>query len=117
MQTNRTSLEPNWIGLDPVKEIENPNQFFKTLSEENPAESLLKRGYAVIKLPENLKQSYAKFAIALDEFCNKPLSQKAEYATKFDNSTYTPNQFHGYSRMEGLKEQYMVPSQNVIYSL
>ncbi len=57
--------------------------------------------------------AYSKFSSALEAFCSRPIEEKALYAkienkTKMDDSKWTPNQFHGYSRMEGLKEQFMV---------
>jgi len=41
-------------------------------------------------------------------FVNKTILKKIKYAKTYDNSKYSPNQFHGYSRMQGLKEQYMI---------
>jgi len=44
----------------------------------------------------------------LAAFCNQSMEEKTKFAITMDNSKWTPNQFHGYSRMEGLKEQYMI---------
>ncbi len=58
-------------------------------------------------------RGFIQFPQALELFCRLNLVDKAKYAqlenqTKMDDSTFTPNQFHGYSRIEGLKEQFMV---------
>jgi hypothetical protein len=49
----------------------------------------------------------------LAAFCKLPIEEKAKFAkvennTLMEDTKWTPNQFHGYSRMEGLKEQFMV---------
>jgi len=51
---------------------------------------------------------YDAFSRSLDAFFSQRLEEKAKFATLYDDSTYSPNQYHGYSRMEGLKEQYMI---------
>jgi len=102
--------QPEWGGLEECLEIPDPKEFIQELIESDLAESLINRGYALIPLDEDLKKVYADFALSLKAFCDQDISEKVKFATLMDNSKYTPNQFHGYSRMEGLKEQYMIRS-------
>jgi len=106
---NQEELSPEWSGLDPNVEVEDPAKFIEELLNEDIATSLLQRGYAVFRLNEETKKVYSDFAVSLAMFCHQPLEEKAKYATLMEssnNSVFTPNQFHGYSRMEGLKEQF-----------
>lgn len=102
--------QPEWAGLESVADISEPKRFLSELLKESTAESLITRGYAVVKLDGDMKNAYTKFAIDFDAFCSQPIEEKAKFATKFTSIKHSPDQFHGYSRMEGLKEQYMVQS-------
>jgi hypothetical protein len=46
---NQDELSPQWGGLEPNVEIENPEKFLEDLLSEDIAVSLLERGYAVIR--------------------------------------------------------------------
>jgi hypothetical protein len=48
------SLQPEWGGLEDCTTIENPNQFLEELLNESVAQSLTTRGYAVIKVNNEL---------------------------------------------------------------
>eukprot|EP01119_Soliformovum_irregulare_P000448 TRINITY_DN10309_c0_g1_i2.p1 TRINITY_DN10309_c0_g1~~TRINITY_DN10309_c0_g1_i2.p1 ORF type:complete len:241 (+),score=57.61 TRINITY_DN10309_c0_g1_i2:36-758(+) len=99
--------QPQWVGLEPNVEV--PDSFFDELIAEPVARSLLTRGYALVELPRDVRRNYADFALALKAFCEQSQEEKARFATMMPDSTkWSPNQFHGYSKMEGLKEQYMI---------
>jgi len=73
----------------------------------------------VFELTEPVRQAYAEFALSFAVFCQLTLDQKAQFASTFESevgslpqvkgaSTFSPNQFHGYSQIQGLKEQFMI---------
>eukprot|EP01117_Protostelium_nocturnum_P006975 TRINITY_DN2502_c0_g1_i3.p1 TRINITY_DN2502_c0_g1~~TRINITY_DN2502_c0_g1_i3.p1 ORF type:complete len:270 (-),score=94.90 TRINITY_DN2502_c0_g1_i3:55-864(-) len=105
------SLQPEWAGMEDNAQVENPERFVQQLSEEDVALSLKERGYALIQLSETVMETYDNFSRSLDAFFNQSLEEKSKFATKMmgpSNQQFTPNQYHGYSRLEGLKEQFMI---------
>lgn len=90
-----------------------PRSFFQDLMKESPAHQMIKRGYAIVPISPDLTRIYGEFAESLALFCKQPLEEKLKFAqlkngTKMDDSRFTPNQYHGYSQMLGLKEQFMI---------
>ena len=77
----------------------------------------MRAGYAVLKLSQDVVQSCQNMHSAMQAFMKQPAQEKAKFATKTDDARYSPNQYHGYSKMKGLKEQFMVetfiPSTNL----
>ena len=115
--TDFSKLQPQWAGEEPSVEVD-AKVFFAELMKESPAQQMITRGYAVVSLAPATMRTYDDFYKALALFCNQPLAEKLKFAqlkngTKMDDSTFTPNQFHGYSQMQGLKEQLMIRAPGV----
>jgi len=102
--------QPDWAGTEEC--IDAPDNFIASLLKD-PASSLIKSGYALIELPEQITDTYTEFHDAFVAFSRAPEEDKERYASKqFEqgNKTkkFSPNQFHGFSVMSGLKEQFMM---------
>lgn len=69
---------------------------------------LLLLGYAIVKLSPEVIKACQDMHIAMATFMKQSADEKAKFATKTDDLLYSPNQYHGYSKMKGLKEQFMV---------
>lgn len=65
-------------------------------------------GYAILKLSPEVIESCQDMHAAMEAFMKQSTDEKAKFATKMDDTPYSPNQYHGYSKMKGLKEQFMV---------
>eukprot|EP01112_Ceratiomyxa_fruticulosa_P015827 TRINITY_DN470_c0_g1_i4.p1 TRINITY_DN470_c0_g1~~TRINITY_DN470_c0_g1_i4.p1 ORF type:complete len:413 (+),score=81.41 TRINITY_DN470_c0_g1_i4:1941-3179(+) len=99
--------EVDWAGLDDNYDVE--LSFVDEVLSKSVGESLVKRGYALALVDEPFIELRDGFQLALQAFCEQPLeTEKFKFAIKSDDTPHSPNQFHGYSRMEGLKEQFMI---------
>jgi isopenicillin N synthase-like dioxygenase len=101
------SDQPDWDGLKDALVVD-AKDFMRKLTSETIAESLTKRGYAVLKLSQEVVCACQNMHAAMEAFMKQPDEEKAKFATKTDDTKYSPNQYHGYSKMKGLKEQFMV---------
>ncbi|XP_062514336.1 uncharacterized protein LOC134189953 [Corticium candelabrum] len=101
------SEQPNWDGLKDALDVD-PHEFMQQILSEATAESLAKRGYAIVKLSPEVIKACQDMHIAMATFMKQSADEKAKFATKTDDLLYSPNQYHGYSKMKGLKEQFMV---------
>eukprot|EP00026_Physarum_polycephalum_P003733 Phypoly_transcript_03747.p1 GENE.Phypoly_transcript_03747~~Phypoly_transcript_03747.p1 ORF type:complete len:611 (+),score=151.66 Phypoly_transcript_03747:440-2272(+) len=98
--------QPNWAGTDAC--VPQPADYIPSVISEGVA-SLNKRGYAIIELPTEVSDAYSDFHAAFEAFSQSPLEHKQKYATQqFDTNAHSPNQFHGFSVVDGLKEQFMM---------
>ena len=99
--------QPEWAGREPNTDL--PSSFIEELLNEDKAESLLNRGYCVIKLDEKTTNYYSKFHTLIEEFFALKDSEKEKYALlQFEPDNNSPNQCHGYSQVSNLKEQFMM---------
>jgi len=101
--------QPEWAGTEDVDETIDPVRFISTLLREDPSDSLISRGYCVVRLDDAMLSLYSQFHSAFEKFVALPTAEKEKYAyLQFDPSVYSPNQYHGYSVVHGLKEQFMM---------
>ncbi len=99
--------QPHWANTEPAEFLS--NGFIQTLLSEDPAESLITRSYAIVELPPAASEAYSRFHDVFEEFSRQDEAHKLPYAfQQFSPQMHSPNQFHGFSVMEGLKEQFMM---------
>jgi len=104
--------QPDWAGTDECRDV--TTAFVEELlSSSNNlasvAETLINRGYAIVELTDQVIDTYSRFIHSFESFCHQDATTKAKYATLFtQNDTFSPNQFHGFSVVSGLKEQFMM---------
>src|SRR5690606_37283415 len=98
--------QPNWIGQEECRDV--GEEFVAQLLKESSTNSLIERGYAVVPLPEKTTKLYSDFHEAFECFSHSSEDNKRTFATLFTDDKYSPNQFHGYSEVAGLKEQFMM---------
>jgi len=98
--------QPIWIGKEECTLMK--DDFIPTLLGESPASSLISRGYAVVKISEKMTHLYSQFHQSFEIFSHSTEEHKKTYATLFTKDTFSPNQFHGFSVVTGLKEQFMM---------
>lgn len=98
--------QPEWAGKTEItpKGVEFIEEVIK-----NPSKSLVERGYAIIRLCESLTNNYSLFHSAWEEFSASKEENKVQYAIQqFEPKNNSPNQYHGFSVVGGLKEQFML---------
>jgi hypothetical protein len=101
--------QPEWAGTEAVDETVDAVSFISTLLQEDPSESLLRRGYCIVSVDDEYLQLSSAFHSTFEEFCALPEEEKHKFAfLQFDPNTHSPNQYHGFSTVDGLKEQFMV---------
>mmetsp|Transcript_60140 Transcript_60140/g.95497 ORF Transcript_60140/g.95497 Transcript_60140/m.95497 type:complete len:416 (-) Transcript_60140:59-1306(-) len=99
--------QPEWAGKEANAEV--PTSFIETLLDEDNAESLLNRGYCVVKLAEQTTTYYSQFHALIEQFFALSATEKQKYALlQFEAASNSPNQCHGYSQVSNLKEQFMM---------
>ena len=99
--------QPEWAGREPNENL--PLSFIDKLLNEDPADSLINRGYCVIKLESKITNYYSKFHTLIEQFFSLSQSEKEKYAfLQFEPNNNSPNQCHGYSQVSNLKEQFMM---------
>lgn len=101
--------QPTWAGEEAA--VDPGDGFLDALLLAAPAQVLNERGYCIVRLGVRDATTYAAFHADWQSFCALPSADKEHFAQlQFDRDpgTYSPNQFHGYSRMHGLKEQFML---------
>eukprot|EP00485_Elphidium_margaritaceum_P000809 CAMPEP_0202690272 /NCGR_PEP_ID=MMETSP1385-20130828/5300_1 /ASSEMBLY_ACC=CAM_ASM_000861 /TAXON_ID=933848 /ORGANISM="Elphidium margaritaceum" /LENGTH=403 /DNA_ID=CAMNT_0049345509 /DNA_START=35 /DNA_END=1243 /DNA_ORIENTATION=+ len=99
--------QPEWAGKEPNVDV--PASFIDELLQESNAESLLTRGYCVVKLDAQTTAYYSLFHGLIEEFFALKAAGKEKYALlQFEPSNNSPNQCHGYSKVSTLKEQFMM---------
>mmetsp|Transcript_798 Transcript_798/g.1199 ORF Transcript_798/g.1199 Transcript_798/m.1199 type:complete len:395 (+) Transcript_798:36-1220(+) len=97
--------QPNWCGTEPCVPVEG---LIDSLLQEGVISSLKTRGYGIVPLSPATRTSYDQFCFSFEEFCRLDLIEKADYALKqFCPGKHSPNQYHGFSKVGGLKEQFM----------
>jgi len=100
--------QPDWAGTEDVDSTLD-GSFVQTLIKEENQVSLLKRGYCLFPLDDMSLGLYSSFHDAFEKFSALPVPDKQRYAhLQFDKASYSPNQYHGFSVVEGLKEQFMM---------
>lgn len=98
--------QPDWAGEEAV--IDPPTGFVEALLSSPPARSLLSRDYCVMPLSNADVDVYSAFHSDWEEFCALSEGEKRGYAQlQFEPGLHSPNQFHGFSVVQGLKEQFM----------
>ena len=104
--------QPVWAGMEANHEFEDTNaalDFIETVIQEDSNVSLLTRGYAIIPLEQDTYETYNLFHTAFEQFSHQDLRQKSLVALQqFDHQDFSPNQYHGFSMVDGLKEQWMM---------
>lgn len=100
--------QPEWIGKEEVQAM--PEDFIPKLLQESSTESLIQRGYAVVHLPSETTELYSQFHSGFEEFSHSDPANKQLFATLYSKEAkkHSPNQYHGYSMVAGLKDQYMM---------
>eukprot|EP01118_Nematostelium_gracile_P003016 TRINITY_DN1345_c0_g1_i1.p2 TRINITY_DN1345_c0_g1~~TRINITY_DN1345_c0_g1_i1.p2 ORF type:complete len:347 (-),score=93.09 TRINITY_DN1345_c0_g1_i1:100-1140(-) len=106
MEKFKIGEQPNWIGKEPNADY--PTSFIKDLLSAPPTQNLIERGYTVIEIPPEVSDLYSRFHSVFEEFSRTDNEHKQKYATLYDKSSFSPNQFHGFSVVAGLKEQFML---------
>jgi len=100
--------QPNWAGKEECTDV--GEEFIGNLLNEKVTESLIQRGYAIVKLDKEVTELYSAFHKAFECFSHSEEEHRKKYATLFSQDKYSPNQFHGFSVVAGLKEQFMMRS-------
>lgn len=104
--------QPDWAGTEAVDNTIDATEFLGTLLAEDPSHSLIIRGYCVVVLEEEHLSLYSDFHSTFESFVHSPQKYKEQFAfMQFDPNSHSPNQYHGFSVVEGLKEQFMVCTQ------
>jgi hypothetical protein len=107
MGTFRLGVQPEWANVEPA--VPPSAAFSNTLLGEDPVVSLINRGYCVVPLPASTQNQYSAFYQSFQLFSAQDIKQKSEWAhVQFDPAKHTPNQYHGFSVVAGLKEQFMM---------
>jgi hypothetical protein len=97
--------QPEWAGTEPAVYVPD---LISTLLDEGTSTSLQKRGYGLVRLEKGTRDAYDSFFSSFEEFCDGSMEEKAAYALhQFDADEHSPNQYHGFSVVSGLKEQFM----------
>jgi len=100
--------QPEWTGVEPCVALTAAEQR-TLLCGEDVEEQLVSRGYAVVPVHEATQNLFSAFLSDFEAFSAMPLEDKHPFAvTQFDPAKHSPNQLHGFSRIDGLKEQFMV---------
>mmetsp|Transcript_14072 Transcript_14072/g.17743 ORF Transcript_14072/g.17743 Transcript_14072/m.17743 type:complete len:128 (+) Transcript_14072:161-544(+) len=100
--------QPEWAGISAC--VPKGKEFIEVLLT-NPTPCLIERGYAVVKVSQELYSCYSAFHAVWEEFSALPQEEKSRYAVQqFNQRTNSPNQYHGFSVVRGLKEQFMLRS-------
>jgi hypothetical protein len=73
--------QPEWSGTE--KCIYPGDGFIEKLLQESVAHQLKYRGYAVLRLQEDVIKTYSAFHTAFEEFSHQPLEVKRQFATTF----------------------------------
>ena len=99
--------QPQWIGIENC--TEQPIELIEELLKD-PIVSLIERGYAVVELQESIINCYSDFHSIWEEWTSNNLEMKSKYAIyQFgEDNNRTPNQYHGFSVVDKLKEQFMI---------
>jgi len=107
MGTFRLGVQPEWANIEPA---EHPSvSFTEKLLGEDPVTSLINRGYCVVPLSASTQDEYSAFYRSFQLFSAQDIKKKSEWAhVQFDPAKHTPNQYHGFSVVAGLKEQFMM---------
>ena len=99
--------QPDWANVTHAEDLN--DDLLSEILNEGPIHSLLYRSYAIVPLEPKTRQLYDEFHSEFAKWCKEPLSEKIKYAfLQFNKSVHSPNQFHGYSEVDGLKEQLML---------
>eukprot|EP00117_Sycon_ciliatum_P017059 scpid78356/ scgid16223/ len=126
--------QPNWIGVDQPGEL--PHGLLDDLLTDGVCKSLITRGYAIAPLTDDVTTSAVAMDAAMRAFCARSEDDKVAFvrmsgggdaARTGDASNrgdagscapgadadeapvrHSPNEYHGFARVEGLKEQFMI---------
>jgi len=99
--------QPNWAGQEPV--VPQPKEYIPQLLATPPGQSLAERGFCVCELSDEVLKTYSSFHKIFEYFSASDFSVKSPYALQqFNPLPHAPNQYHGFSRIDGLKEQFMM---------
>lgn len=103
----RLGAQPNWANVDPAEP--HSLEFAAQLLSEDPLVSLINRGYCAVPLPAETQDLYSAFYQTFQDFSAQDIAKKQEWAhVQFSPAKHTPNQYHGFSVVSGLKEQFMM---------
>eukprot|EP01084_Bolivina_argentea_P081608 147768_1 len=87
----------------------NESFVYQLLNNETISESLISRGYAVIKIPTQTSFIYSSFYSQCKLFFNASDKTKQKYSQiQFDENIKSPNSLHGYSLVQNTKEQFLL---------
>jgi len=99
--------QPRWAGTEECEDV--PASFMTDLLSETVVEQLITRGYAVVKVTATVQSLYGDFLESFEKFMEQREAEKTSYAmVQFEKDKHSPNQYHGYSLVGNLKEQYML---------
>ncbi|ETO21535.1 hypothetical protein RFI_15668 [Reticulomyxa filosa] len=108
-KTFQLGAQPHWAGQEENANL-STDLIKSLLNSESANEQLIERGYCLIEVPKTLEGYYSQFHECCETFfkSNKE-KEKIKYAQlQFDPDTNSPNQCHGYSAVDTLKEQFMM---------
>lgn len=101
--------QPEWINNEPAT-VRHDADFVRGLVDhESCTQQLRTRGYCILQLDNDTRRLYDEFLNGYQCFCDSSLEHKRRFATlQFEQSANSPNQYHGYSQVDGLKSQFMM---------
>jgi hypothetical protein len=99
--------QPDWANTDPCSVA--PAGYVEGLLQEGVPTTLVSRSFGVIELEAGDVDLYSQFHEVFFAFMRSPMEERQKYAIlQFDQSTSSPNQFHGFSQVGGLKQQFLM---------
>ena len=104
-----TTESPKIKGISGTGSKRDASFVYNLLTNESSAESLVSRGYAIIKLPTETSFIYSSFYSLCKLFFNSSDKIKQSYSQiQFNENNKSPNSLHGYSLVKNTKQQFMI---------
>jgi len=100
--------QPDWAHVEGTADIDGPGFVEELLASGGP-KSLIERGFCVVQITEEEAEAGRRFLKVYEGFALSPIEERARFAqVQFDEASFSPNQFHGYSEVADLKTQFMM---------
>jgi hypothetical protein len=101
--------QPVWAGEEPA--VDPGASFVAELLSQPPEAVLNARGYCLVTLDAETEACYSDFHADWLAFCADENEKIKAAQLQFEQATHSPNQYHGYSQVQHLKEQFMMRDQ------